>query len=608
MPRKLLIISIFLLSVTKIFSQTTSEIIKELESDLLLAQSDVEKIKIETKLIKLYIPVDLDIADQYRKKAEKSMRRTTPPDDVLADFYAASGAYFFEKGDLKNATKNYKEELKYINKLGEDMQADSIKFNIATIAFTNADFSTANKYYKDLLIKSQVLNDKEMMKRLYKSLYITNKNWRHYKDALFYLEKYLELIDAEFFKKIQKITILSKQVKYTKVKLQETETNLNYTAKVLEKTSTNLKKTHVKLKNVTKEKLQLQNDTLKKRLQLNALALEKAKKEQQLKEQEALNKLQRQELEARRKIIGLLLGIISIIILTSFLISLLYRRIRRQNKILAYQKAEIEQKNKSITESIIYAKNIQQSILLDENTIRKYLPDTFIYFKPRDIVSGDFYWFGQVDGAILISAIDCTGHGVPGAFLSMIGNTLLNKIVNEYKIIYPSLILEYLHEGMMTALQQNQSERFTEDGMDMVFCSIVPEEKIVYFAGAKNSLLVLIDEEIISLKGDFISIGQKPFRRNQKIEFTEHAIKYDEDTILFLTTDGFTDQFGGNGERPEKFNVPRFKEMLIKYRYLKMSDMKQMVTNTMEEWKQDNEQTDDMLVIGVRLRNINLNK
>jgi serine phosphatase RsbU (regulator of sigma subunit) len=268
---------------------------------------------------------------------------------------------------------------------------------------------------------------------------------------------------------------------------------------------------------------------------------------------------------------------------------------------ITFQKNEIYKIKSQISDSISYARKIQDSILVPEAEIKKYLPEMFIYFEPRDIVSGDFYWFSKVEYKYIIAAIDCTGHGIPGAFLSMIGNTLLNEIVNDKGISKPDDILSLLHIGVLKALKQNREDAHNEDGMDMSLCTIDVRQKRFQFAGAKNHLYVIQGDQLKVLKANYLSIGGKALRPDIEthVKFTFYDFMYDDKTSIYMLSDGYLDQFGGLEDT--KFNSQRFKDMLLKNRALPMEEQKQKIKNALEEWKGDKRQVDDILVLGVKL-------
>lgn len=285
------------------------------------------------------------------------------------------------------------------------------------------------------------------------------------------------------------------------------------------------------------------------------------------------------------------------------------RKIKRINTELQLQKNEIEQqknlieqKNCEITDSINYARKIQDNILLPESKLKQWLPQMFVYFKPKDIVSGDFYWFSKFENKYVITAIDCTGHGVPGAFLSMVGNTLLHEIVNIKHVFKPDVILTMLHTGIRLALNQSSEDSDSEDGMDMSLCTVDAKLHRFQFAGAKNNLYVVQGDKLKILKANYYSIGGRQLRPDMQIEFTCYDFIYDDNTSIYMFSDGYLDQFGGDNN--EKFNTQRFREMILNNRNLPMEEQKDVLAKTMDKWKGNRQQIDDFLVLGVKLADL----
>ncbi len=267
-----------------------------------------------------------------------------------------------------------------------------------------------------------------------------------------------------------------------------------------------------------------------------------------------------------------------------------------QRDLLAKQNEEIGRKNKDITDSIEYAKRIQTAILPLNETIQKYLPEYFILYRPRDIVSGDFYWFAYNNGKIVIAAVDCTGHGVPGAFMSMIGAEILNTIVLSQGITDAGEILNLQHKYIRSALKQDTSDN--QDGMDMALCVIDREKGILEFAGAKNPLIYITkDDELHKIRGDRQSIGG--FQYEEQVSFKKHIIEIDSPMWFYIFSDGYQDQFGGVERR--KFMTRNFYKLLHSIHQLPMEEQKRVLEETIETWMSGTSQTDDILVIGFKL-------
>ncbi len=257
----------------------------------------------------------------------------------------------------------------------------------------------------------------------------------------------------------------------------------------------------------------------------------------------------------------------------------------------------IQKQNDDITSSINYAKRIQTAFLPLEKDIAEEIPSFFILFQPRDIVSGDFYWFEKEDNKVIFAAADCTGHGVPGALMSMIGNEILRQIVVQRGITQADEILNELNRGIHKALRQDVSKN--TDGMDIALVVIDKQNKIMEFAGAKNPLYYIQNQEFHQVKADTYSIGGEQ-TKGAKI-FTKHRIDISIPTTFYIGSDGFQDQFGG--EHNKKFMVKRLRELLFSIHDKEMSEQKEILEKTIADWMRQGKthQTDDILWIGARL-------
>lgn len=273
---------------------------------------------------------------------------------------------------------------------------------------------------------------------------------------------------------------------------------------------------------------------------------------------------------------------------------LLESQVTERTKEVLYQKELLEIKNKEILDSIHYANSLQQAILPPENELRSLLPQSFIYFLPKDIISGDFYWFHSSDDKIIIVAADCTGHGVAGALMSVLGTSLLNQIVNEKGIQTPSLILKQLNSSVISSL--NKSETDSHAGMDIAICSIDLKNMNLEFAGAKRPLWIIRNGELLQFAGDKFSIGSQHW---DKELFTNHSISILHGDLVYLFSDGFSDQFGG--EHGKKIMTNNFKELLICNQNKNMNEQRILLGDYFEKWKGNNEQVDDVMVIGIKV-------
>ena len=271
--------------------------------------------------------------------------------------------------------------------------------------------------------------------------------------------------------------------------------------------------------------------------------------------------------------------------------------VANRKKVKANKK--IEEQNKNIKSSINYAKRIQEAMLPKTDAFPAVLKNSFILFKPRDTVSGDFYWVSEMNHSnsrdVAFAAVDCTGHGVPGAFMSMIGMKALNGIIN-HGIDKTNLILNSLDAEIRTALRQEVSGN--NDGMDIALCIYREEQKVLEYSGAKSPLVYIQDHELKKVKGDTYSIGGRK-KNDGNTNFANHQITIDKPTVLYLFSDGYKDQFGG--KENTKFLTKKFHSLLLQIHELPMDEQRKILEMAFEEWKGEAGQTDDVLVMGFRI-------
>jgi serine phosphatase RsbU (regulator of sigma subunit) len=265
------------------------------------------------------------------------------------------------------------------------------------------------------------------------------------------------------------------------------------------------------------------------------------------------------------------------------------------NEEINRQKAELQSKNRQITDSLYYAGRLQRAVLPSVNTLEKLLKESFVSFQPKDIVSGDFYWFTETDDRLLIAAVDCTGHGVPGALLSMMGNNLLNECVLKEGLIEPAAILENLNQRTKSLLQKQGADVIANDGMDVALCSIDKKNGLLSFAGAHRPLIMIRGGELVETKGSRISIGGYS---DYDAGFEQHEIVIEEGDTFYIFSDGYPDQFGGPDNR--KFMSKRMKEFLLATSGVPLSEQYTLLKSELDNWRIGREQVDDILVIGFR--------
>jgi serine phosphatase RsbU (regulator of sigma subunit) len=268
--------------------------------------------------------------------------------------------------------------------------------------------------------------------------------------------------------------------------------------------------------------------------------------------------------------------------------------IEAQRDFARSQRDQIAQQQKAIMDSISYAQTIQDSMLPGKEQLSEALPDHCVLFKPRDIVSGDFYWVSDHGAYFYLIAADCTGHGVPGAFMSMLGITLIQEIINKEPQIEPDELLNELRIQVMETLHQKGDPGEAKDGMDMVVCKYFRKERRLHFAGANNPLYHIREKELTEYKPDKMPVSI----HEVMIPFTRHEIRIKKGDAIYLFSDGFADQFGG--PKGKKFKYRAFKELLIAQAAKPMEEQCRILDHTFEAWKGDIEQIDDVVVIGMK--------
>ena len=258
---------------------------------------------------------------------------------------------------------------------------------------------------------------------------------------------------------------------------------------------------------------------------------------------------------------------------------------------------EIQEKNKKIEDSINYAQRIQQAIVPSVELIKRQLPKSFVFYKPRDVVSGDFPWYADRNNNIYIAAVDCTGHGVPGALLSFIGYFTLNNIVDHRKAYSAGQICDLLHQGVRVTLKQDMDDASARDGMDIALCKINVLRNELEYAGAHRPLYLFRNGEIIEFKGDRKAIGGIPIGKKPETPFTTHSIKPETGDKIFFFSDGLPDQVGGPERK--KYSSKRIRDLIVEHPDYTMSQYNELFENDFHEWKSGVKQVDDILLIGI---------
>lgn len=517
--------------------------------------------------------------------------------NALYTLHNNSGMIYTDLEQDQKALDMFQESLKYAEKMkSKERSADAHK-NIATKLKQLGKYDQAIDNYKKSLRLANELNDMRRIRTCYAGLAETYEKLGNTDKRIEYYNLY-----SMFDRKIKEIQLLREKEKTAKATAQKRakELELKYKSLQLQTTKDSLQKAE----RIAREK-QLKLDLLEQ--------------EQELKKQQLEIKEQKSRLRTTRIIIFSLIGVFLLILLFSILLYKQYREKKKANQMLEIQNVklkeqktqiehqsqlleesynELEKKNQQITDSIKYASRIQEAILPSKRAIRENFPESFIYYQPRDIVSGDFYWFARHEKKLFIAAVDCTGHSVPGAFMSMIGNTLLNEIVNEKRIYDPPQILDKLNVGVINALKQQEAEGSQDDGMDVTLYCIDKENMTIEAAIASHFSYIIQNDDIKTIEGDMFSIGGF-FSLRPDLNFTSHKFKIEGETWIYLFSDGYQDQFGGPDNK--KFMAGRLRRMLYENHNLPMPEQRDLIDRTFDQWRGTAKQTDDVLVIGVKV-------
>jgi len=546
----------------------------------------------------------------------------------VKNIYSNLGVIYTDLEELEFALEYFKKSLTIRRKIGDKKDIAAGLIDVAYILQAMGYYDDANEYLNEALSISTKQKNSKLILDCYQMLATNYDAMGNIKKANEYNNK------AESFQNyIQEQSIkqeYTEQIIETKQEVVKTERE-----KELAKELFLVKqKLYMRQKDSFKITIQSKQDSLFRAAQLAKL---KQKEVENLLNKQKVQELTIKEQEAKAKnqrlTIIMITGGFILMIFLAFVMLRANQQRKKANIKLEKQNKEIEEKsaqlsnalkkiahqNQNIKQSINYAKGIQQAMLPKPEQFNKLFKDSFILFKPRDIVSGDFYYFKDVDAKsdifkifgmhrldntdkkedktkekkIVISAVDCTGHGVPGAFMSMIGYNLLEDITFK-GITRPDLILEEMHRGVRTALKQKETNN--QDGMDMAVCVIDVKKKTMDFAGAKNPIIYIQDDKITQIKGDKDGIGGK----SDDHKFKYHTIDISKLTYVYLFSDGYIDQFGGTQGR--KFMIKRFRELLFDIHSKPMKEQRDFLDKTFVEWiGKDYNQIDDVLVMGFKI-------
>ena len=562
----------------------------------------------------------LKIAEELDRKINSGATK-----DNLAICFNNIGTLYKDQANYSEALKYYEKALEMSEKSGQKKRIIGVLNNIGTIYNERpGEEDKALEYYQKALSHVDKKNDKVRLATCY-----TNIGGVYFKKGQ--IDKVLEydFKSLKLFEEIQskaQIALTLNNIAGDYVELKQYPKALEYSNKSLriakdagipddiKQAYFTLSEIYSKMGNYkeayksytlyTEVKDSLFNKENSEQMQEMSVKYETEKKEQEITLQKTQLEKKETEIEKQNTQKYALVAGLSLMFILAGVSYKGYRNKQKANNIITEQKKEVEQqkiiievKNKDITDSIKYAKRIQEAILPPQELIKQLLPNSFILYKPKDIVSGDFYWLENKEDRVLLAAVDCTGHGVPGALMSIVTHNGLSRAVNEHRLLKPSEILNYLNENVHLTLRQSDEEGSIKDGADMSLCSFDFKNYMLEFAGANNTLIIIRGSELIEVKSDKQPIGS--FRQEKLKPFTNHEIRLQKHDTVYLFSDGYADQFGG--EKGKKFKYSKLKELLLSVQNKSMAEQKDILNETLETWKGNLEQVDDVCVIGAKV-------
>lgn len=644
---------------TSLFAQTKREI-DSLKNVLETSHVDTVKINALNHLVYDHSDAPLKAIEYAQKMLEIAVK--TPYKDKVAKAYNAMGTAYYYSGDYSAALKNYLSALKRMEELQNQSGIAAVAINVGNIYFAQNSFALAAKFYKEgleieekrnnktdiaealnnlgntfmemgntdsslychfkALSLREELNDKIGMAYSYNNIANVYREKKQYESSVTYLLKALQTYDA-----MQDIKgVVTSQCNLAlsfqqKAKIEKRPDLLDKALAYMEEAERNAQKIHFKeglkeiyqnysdiykekgnigkafdyYKKYIETKDSLSSDEINKSIVRMQALYETEAKDKKIEILNKDKKLQQIELDRRKSII--ISGAVGLCLLVAliFFIFKNYREKQRTNLILAEKNEMIEARNRDIIDSINYAKRIQETILPPEKLVKKNIEHSFVLYKPKDIVSGDFYFVHEVNNKILFAVVDCTGHGVPGAFVSIVGHNALTRSVNEFGLTRPSEILENLNTLVENSFS-SENEKGINDGMDIAFCSLDQHQLKLEYAGANNPLYIIRKGKLMEIKADKQPIGHFEYRK----PFTNHEIDLEPYDAIYIFSDGYADQFGGGGNG-KKFKQSRFKELLMSIQQETMVEQKRIINETFEQWKGNQDQLDDVCIIGLKV-------
>jgi serine phosphatase RsbU (regulator of sigma subunit) len=516
-------------------------------------------------------------------EALQNYKKALPILGVIGDKYGIGvalnsiGNIYTSKKNYDAALDNYSRSLR-IRKECNDKQGQAECFNgIGKVYLEKKKYKEALECQLQSLRLQEMTGTKKGLALTYLNLGEINEKMKKYPEAAENYKKALA-ISAEINSK-DAIRDSYQYLASVYEKLQDGENALKYLTLYYTEKDSLLNKENFK----QIYEINTRYQTEKKQNEIELLTKDRVINEKTLKQQKILR-------------IALIVGLILVFILL-FSVYARYRFKQKANLLLEQQKREIQEQNVLITDSIDYAKTIQEAILPSNKRVKEFFPESFVLYKPKATVSGDFYWIGQKEERIICIVADCTGHGVPGAFMSLLGFNMLDNIV-EKEHQQPAMILNTLNSEMVAAMTQEQFVTSSvKHGMDAAVICVDKTIMELQYAGAHNSLYHIRNGELMEMKADKQAIGS--FKEGRQVTFTNHVITIEKGDVFYMFSDGYPDQIGGPNRK--KFYYPPFKDLLVSIHHLDMEEQKSILDKTIINWQGERDQTDDILVMGIKI-------
>lgn len=505
-----------------------------------------------------------------------------------ANSFNLIGNIYHKEKKYDEALRNYNLSLKICEELNISRMTPLLYCNIGNIYFERKNYTEAKQFYEKSLQMLIENNNTNSIVAIYPNLSQIYLESNDYKKAIEYAKKGVEgsIKTNQPYRRMESLNVLAGA--YEKSGNHKLAYQYLLKAKLLNDSLI------TEQNNSEISQLNKKFETEKKELQIQQLQNQEKLKEAQLAAKELENKKQSQQkwFAIFGFIIVLIVAIISYKSYTNKKKD--HELIIEQKQIVENQKLIVEQKNKEVIDSISYAKRLQEAILIPTTELEKALPNSFLVFKPKDIVSGDFYWVEHIDSnTILFAVADCTGHGVPGALVSVVGHNALTRCVKEFKLKEPAKILDKLNELVKESFSKSKNE--VRDGMDIALCKLNLTNNILEYAGANNPLIIIRNQELIETKPTKQPIG---FSENP-VPFENNTLSLQKDDSIYIFSDGYADQFGG--EKGKKFKLTNLKKLLFNIQNKDIFQQKEEIEKTFTSWKGDLEQLDDVCIMGIKI-------